>query len=272
MAGSRNDSRLINVMIPYFQYNQIILGPITIQVWGLMIALGIIAATLMMRRLAKRYFLSYELLLDIQIWILVSSFFFARLFHIIFYNLDYYLVNPIDVFKLWQGGASSTGGFLGAVLAIWLFTKKRKISWEQFLPYADVMAVSLWLGWGIGRIGCFLIHDHPGTLSHFVGAVNFPAGARHDLGLYESIVGFALFITFILLFKKLVKKQWGLVALLSSLIYAIVRFFLDFLRATDITGADARYAHLTPAQWGMLVIIVALTSVLVSGKLRRQTS
>lgn len=256
-------------MIPFFQYNTIMFGPVTIQVWGTCVALGIIAAVLLMQRLAKKYFLSKELLLDLAMWVLISAFLFARVFHVVFYDLAFYMAHPIDVLKFWQGGASSLGGFFGAGVALWLFCKKRKITWEQFLPYADVAAVSLWLGWGIGRIGCFLIHDHPGTLSHFVGAVQFPTGARHDLGLYESIVGFVLFIIFMSSFKWLVKKQWGLVAVCSSLLYAVARFFLDFLRATDVVGSDARYAHLTPAQWGMLLVVVALTSVLVSGTLKR---
>jgi phosphatidylglycerol:prolipoprotein diacylglycerol transferase len=251
-------------MIPYFQYNTILLGPVTIQVWGLMVALGIIASLFVMRSFAKRYFLSEEVLYDMAVWVLVSSFVFARLFHILFYNLDFYLLNPADVFKIWQGGASSTGGFFGAALALWLFAKKRGFTFQQFVPYMDVAAVSLWLGWGIGRIGCFLIHDHPGTLTHFVGGVQFPGGARHDLGLYESIVGFVLFLFSALLFKRLVRRRWGLVTLVSVTLYAIARFFLDFLRATDITMADARYAHLTPAQWGMLVLVLASFSVLTT--------
>jgi phosphatidylglycerol:prolipoprotein diacylglycerol transferase len=128
----------------------------------------------------------------------------------------------------------------------------------------DVAAVSLWLGWGIGRIGCFLIHDHPGTLTHFVGGVQFPGGVRHDLGLYESLVGFALFLLSMLLFKRLVRRRWGLVTLVSVTLYAIARFFLDFLRATDIASADARYASLTPAQWGMIVLVTASLSVLTA--------
>lgn len=256
-------------MIPYFQYNAIIIGPVTIQVWGLMVALGIIAAVLCMRSLAKKYFLSFDLLLDMTTWVLVSAFVFARVFHVVFYARDFYLSNPWAALRIWEGGASSLGGFFGAILALWLFAKKRHITWQQFLPYADVAAVSLWLGWGIGRIGCFLIHDHPGTLSHFVTAVNFPGGARHDLGLYESIVGFTLFTVFILLFKYLVKKQWGLVTIYSSISYAVIRFFLDFLRAPVEQGGDARYWHLTPAQWGMMLVVVALTSVLVFGKLKR---
>lgn len=272
-------------MIPYFQYNAFVIGPVTIQVWGLMVALGIIAAILCTRVLAKKYFLSFDLLLDMAVWILLAAFIFARFFHVVFYAPDFYLANPFDIVKIWEGGASSLGGFFGAALAIWLFAKKRRLSWQQFLPYADVAAVSLWLGWGIGRIGCFLIHDHPGTLTHFVMGVDYPHlvphltnldpndppiwTVRHDLGLYESILGFVLFIVFASLFKFLVKKRWGLVALWSSFSYAVVRFFLDFLRATDLPGSDARYAHLTPAQWGMVVLVLTLTSILIFGTLKR---
>src|SRR3989338_4760091 len=96
------------------------------------------------------------------------------------------------------------------------------------------MAVSLWLGWGIGRIGCFLTHLHPGKLTNFFLAVNYPGGARFDLGLYESIIGFALFAVSAVMFKRLVKKRWGDVALYSAATYAVIRFFLDFLRVTPL--------------------------------------
>ena len=241
-------------MIPYFQSNAIIVGPLTIQVWGLMVSLGIIAAVFLMTRLAKKYFLSEEVALDLAVWTIIAGFLGARFFHVVFYNLDYYIANPAEIFKFWHGGASSLGGFFGAAVAVWIFAKRRHFTWKELLPYFDIAVVSLWLGWGIGRLGCFLIHDHPGTLSHFLLAVNFPAGARHDLGLYESILGFSLFIIFILFFKRLVKIRWGLVAGFSVAGYAVARFFLDFLRATDVPGSDIRYGHLTPAQWGMMVV------------------
>ena len=255
-----------------------------------MVALGIMAAVLVANYLAKKYLLSPQVILDLAIWILISAFVFARLFHVLFYDPSYYLTNPMEILYLWHGGASSLGGFFGAAVAVFLFAKVRKFSWKELLPYFDVGALSLWLGWGIGRIGCFLIHDHPGTLSHFFLAVQYPAlpldnngmvvfnpstdavFPRHDLGLYESILGFVLFIVFALLFKKLVKKRWGLVALWSSVSYVVVRFFLDFLRATDLQQVDARYASLTPAQWGMIAIVLGLTSLFIYGKMKRQNT
>lgn len=257
-------------MIPFFQYNAILFGPVVLQVWGMCVAAGIVAATLLAVRLARKYVLPEEPILDMIIWALVGAFLMARVFHVVFYNLSYYLQNPLEVFAFWHGGMSSLGGFFGALLTLYIFAKVRHFTLKELWPYFDILSVALWLGWGIGRIGCFLIHDHPGTLTHFVLSVQYPGGARHDLGLYESILGFVLFGVFMLAFKPLIKKRWGLVTVLSSLCYAIARFFLDFLRATDLPNSDARYAMFTPAQWGMLVIILALTFTLFSDKLRQQ--
>ncbi|MBU1613107.1 prolipoprotein diacylglyceryl transferase, partial [Patescibacteria group bacterium] len=143
--------------------------------------------------------------------------------------------------------------------------KKYHFSFNEILPYLDILSLGLWLGWGIGRIGCFFIHDHIGKLSNFFLAVDFsfvvPYGARHDLGLYDSLLGFLLFIVFILLSKKLIRLWAGLVAVWSFVCYAIVRFFLDFLRATDLDYIDARYAGLTPAQWGSIIFLASILTL-----------
>ncbi len=258
-------------MLPFFQFDKIMVGPVAIHVWGLMVALGIIAAVFLMSYLAKKYILSKEVVVDLAIWIIIFSFVFARIFHVVFYGLDYYLENPLDVFKIWEGGASSFGGFFGAALAVYLFAKKRSLSWNEMLPYFDIGAVSLWLGWGIGRIGCFLTHLHPGKLTNFFLAVNYPAGARHDLGLYESLLGFLLFALCYLLFKSFIKIRWGLVAGFSIASYAVARFFLDFLRASDLPMSDARYFSLTPAQWGMTMILITLTFLAIYGRIKRNS-
>lgn len=241
-------------MLPYFQIKAIGFGPIIVQIWGLCVAVGVVAATWFGSRLAKKYFLVGSLIWDISLWAIIGGLVGARLFYVLFYNLGYFLNNWVEVFYVWQGGASSLGGFFGAGVAVYIFTKIKHFSWQDFLPYLDVGALSLWLGWGIGRIGCFLIHDHIGKLSGSFLAVKFAEGARFDLGLLESLLGWFLFFTFWVLFKKLIKIRWGLVAGASFAGYALVRFFLDFLRATDLSGMDPRYNGLTPMQWGLLAL------------------
>ena len=257
-------------MIPYFQFNTIIFGPLVIQVWGLFVSLGMVAGLALIYYLSKKYFLAQQVIFDLAFYSVLSGLIMARVFHVIFYQPEYYLVHPSEIIYFWQGGASSLGGFVGAVLAVYIFAKVKKFNLKELWPYFDVMMLSLWFGWAIGRIGCFMIHDHPGKLSNSFLAVNFPSGARFDLGLMDSLLALALFAIFALLFKKLIKIQWGLVTKLSFMLYALVRFLLDFLRATDVPQADARYWYLTPAQWGMAVIFFALTFWLVFDKIKQR--
>lgn len=255
-------------MIPYFQANAFAIGPVTIQVWGLMVSLGMLIGLVVAYKYARQYFLSEQVILDLALWSVVGGFIMARVFHIVFYEPEYYILHPSEVIYFWQGGASSMGGFVGAALAIYIFAKVKNFSWAELLPYFDVMSLGLWIGWAIGRIGCFLIHDHPGTLSHSLLAVKFPDGARFDLGLFDSILAFFIFFVSILSFKKLIKVRYGLVSKVSFMIYAFVRFWLDFLRASDVAQSDMRYFHLTPAQWGMAVIFIGLTISLVFDKIK----
>ena len=246
-------------MIPYFSFTAIHLGPVTLQVWGLFVALGIAAAVLWAYYSAKKHRLSGEAVLDMAVGVIFFSFVMARVFYVLFYNPEYFWAHPFDVLKIWQGGASSLGGFIGAGLAFWFYARIRKLQWKDLLAYFDVIAPGFWLGWGIGRLGCFMIHDHIGRLSNCFLAVNLPAGARFDLGLLESVLGLSLFIFSVLLFKKTAVKNPGLLAGTTIAIYAAIRFCLDFLRATDLLNSDIRYFYLTPAQWGMLAILTGLT-------------
>ena len=254
-------------MIPYFQVNYFLVGPLTIQVWGLFVAIGVIIGVIVGTKLVNKYLLSDDIYLDLVVWALFSGLIFARIFHILFYNPEFYVANPGEIIKFWKGGASSLGGFFGGSLALYLIYRIRKFKLVDFLPYLDVLSITLWLGMAIGRLGCFVIHDHPGILSNFILAVRFPVGSRLDLGFIESILVFGIFGYFYINFKKFVTKKWGLVAVYSLYTYAVSRFFLDFLRARDLDFSDQRYFAFTPAQWGMITVIVALTFIIFSGKI-----
>lgn len=243
-------------MIPYFRFTYIPLGPVHIQVWGLLVATGIVAATLVGRREAKRRGLDPEAFLDFASWIIVWALIAARLFHAFVYEPSAYLADPLKVFRVWEGGMSSIGGFIGAAAGALLFAKRRKIA---FRAYADVACYAFPLGYGIGRIGCFLIHDHPGTLSHSLLAVQYPGGARLDHGLLLSLVGFGLFALFAYLDRRreAAKETEGRFLPLLMVSYGVIRFLLDFYRAYDLAGSDVRYFSLTPAQYGCLLLIAA---------------
>src|SRR5207253_2681385 len=117
------------------------------------------------------------------------------------------------------------------------FVRQKKI---DLLAYADTFVWGIPWGCGVGRIGCFLIHDHPGTLSHTILAVKYPDGqARHDLGLDLSIAGFTIGIIFLALDRK--KRNPGFFTGAFLVLDSAVRLWLDFYRVTDV-----RYVYLTP--------------------------
>jgi len=240
-------------MIPYFQYTVYHLGPIPVYVWGTFVALGILIGACVAAWAAKQRGLKPDLMWDIAVWAILGSMIGGRLFQVMFYDPEYYFANPTEIIAIWKGGMSIIGGFIGAVVAsvAYLYVKKLlHLIWD----YADVGAFGVPIGLGIGRIGCFLIHDHPGTLTHFVLGVQYPDGVRHDLGLYESLLGFAIAILFAVLWKRKAPKGTYVVSFLA--IYGTFRFFLDFLRATDGAIVDVRYGGLTPAQYSAILMVI----------------
>jgi len=231
-------------MIPYVQFTTIHIGFLTIQVWGLMVALGIFCATWVAARKAKRNGLDPNTVWDFSFWIILSAFIGARLFEVV-YEPAFYFAHPIELLKFWQGGFSEMGGFLGAIVALIVYIRTKKLNAWKF---ADSVAYGLPLGFGIGRIGCFFIHDHPGTLTHFFLGVKYPDGIRHDGGLELSIEGFLIFLLFVFLDRKHAKPKTFVIAFL--LLHGTIRFFLDFFRLVDV-----RYFSLTPAQYVSLLMI-----------------
>lgn len=243
-------------MIPYFRFTTIALGPVQIQVWGLMVALGILTAAFVGRREAKRRGLDPELFTDLASWAVIAGLVGARLFHAFAYEPAGVFADPLSVFRVWEGGMSMFGGLLGGALGAWVFVRKHPL---DFAAYADVCAYVLPLGYAIARIGCFLIHDHPGTLSHSFLAVRYPGGARLDHGLLLMIAGFALFGLFFWLNRRAARKGYGTARpsflALFMVCYGVTRFILDFYRIRGVPGADARYLSLTPGQYVALAFI-----------------
>ena len=113
----------------------------------------------------------------------------------------------------------------------------------------------------VGRVGCFMIHDHLGTHSTCPFAIQTPGGPRLEMALLEILGLIPLALLFYLFRKKKLPSGWYTAVLF--LYYGVLRFILDFYRATDIPGADARYVGLTPGQYAgmMLVLIGAIVAV-----------
>ena len=237
-------------MIPYFNGHLFDIGSIPIHLFGVLVAIGVIVGDRIVVAEGKKRGLEEQDVRFLNARIVIGGFIMAHLVSVIFYFPERIKENPLVLLNVWSG-LSSFGGFLGAFLAFLYYTKKEKI---PRLPYADSVALGLSVGWIFGRTGCFTAHDHPGRHTSFFLSVNYPGGPRHDLGLDELL--FTIVMTVILFRYAKKPRPPGHVIGLAALMYAPVRFGLDFLRATDVALPDQRYAGLTPAQWACLATMV----------------
>ena len=235
-------------IIPWFEFPSLSLGPFTIQSFGVLSALGILAAVQLAAKGAKETGRNPQVILDFAVVGVLTGVVVGHLVHLFFYHPEE-LREPWRIFKFWEG-LSSMGGLAGGVLAAFVFFRRRHI---RFQDYSDAFALGVAPGWGIARVGCFTVHDHPGVHTSFFLAVRFPDGPRHDLGLYEAIVLLSLGAVLWALHRRGVLT--GRLLALLAVVYGIARFLLDFLRATDVAYADARYAGLTPAQYASIVLV-----------------
>lgn len=253
-------------MIPYLHLEAIKFGLLVLHVWGFFVAAGAAAAIFLGKKMTRRRGLNENFFINASFWIFLAALVGARLFHVFFYDWPYFRTNLIEIAAFWQGGLSSVGGFLGAAVAIFLIFRRR---FSEFWSYGDIFAFVFPLGWGIGRLGCFFTHLHPGKLTNFFLAVRFPDGPRHELGFYEALLGFLIFGLFLFLARQ--PRRNGFYVLVLIFVYSIPRFFLDFLRAEDLPASDTRYLGLTPAQYAMIVL-VGIGALIFTRYKRRMTT
>lgn len=252
-----------------------ILGELTLQFFGPLVVLGVYIGIRFGMYYAKMKDVDQVLVGDQIFWSLVFGFIISHWVSVIFYFPEQIVADPpkslLVLFNI-LSGLSSVGGFLGAFIGMQWFLRRNN---QPILVYADINIFSLLIGMVFGRMGCAVVHDHPGKIvdaDHFwaVGPwkCRCPEGAaelyqttccastgdiyRYDLGLMEFLflVVLSLFIYFVFDWRK--AKPGRLVGMIS-LGYGVVRFLLDFMRASKSSAGvgvtDLRYGGLTPAQY-----------------------
>lgn len=235
-------------MIPYFNSELFELPIIGRPVawFGILVATGVLIGDRIAVAQGEKRGLSGVDIRYLNARMVIFGFIIAHIASVVFYFPERIKENPLVLLNFWAG-LSSFGGFFGAAVAFLYLTKKIGLS---RLVYADAVALGLAPAWIFGRTGCFTAHDHPGRHTDFFLAVRYPDGPRHDLGLYEML--FTVVLTVLLwLFARKPRREGHIIGLAAAL-YAPVRFGLDFLRATDVSRPDERYAGLTPAQWACI--------------------
>lgn len=213
------------------------LGPVSVHWYGLMYLFGFAAFWLLGRHRAKEAWRSMTAseLEDLLFYGVLGVIAGGRLGYCLFYQPEWYLAHPLDIFKVWQGGMSAHGGIIGSVVAAAAFARARG---KAFFTVADFVAPLVAPGLMFGRIGNFIngelwgraassdlpwamVFKHSGTLI-----------ARHPSQLYEAFLEGLLLFAVVWIYSAKPRSP-GRVGALFCMGYGTVRFIVEYFREPD---------------------------------------
>jgi len=263
-------------LLAWFLLRPLVAGrEIRIYFYGILITIGVIAATLLASLEAKRRNFNQEYLWDALFWVVLAGIIGARIWHIFTpppsmveqgITTTYYLTHPLDAINIRSGGLGIPGAVIGGAIALWIYCRKKKIS---FLTWADIIAPGVALAQAIGRWGNYFNQEVYGLPTNLpwkikIDALHRVAGYEsfeyyHPLFLYESLWNL-LNMTILLVIGRRY-KEWlkpGDIFYFYVISYAIGRFVLEFLRldSSQIGGINFN-------QTFMIVVAVIMAGLVI---------
>ena len=211
------------------------IGPITIYTYGVLIATAFFLGLALAARQARVEGEDPQKIMDLSFYILISAIAGSRLLYIVVEYKEY-ISNPLRIFKVWEGGLVFYGGFIIAMAVVIIYRKKNEMSlWKV----GDILAPSVAIGQGVGRLGCFFAGCCYGRETDVPWAVIFknpntlaPMDVHlHPTQLYDSANGFIIFA--ILLILRKFKKFDGQLFWTYTLLYAVGRFIVEIFRGDE---------------------------------------
>lgn len=239
-----------------------------INLYGLTISIAIFSSLFAATKLIQKK--DADTLWGISIWAILLGVVGARAYHVIDY-IEYYSAYPIEIFKIWNGGMGIWGAILGGLLGAVIYLRHKR---GRLLPWLDIISVVTPLGQAIGRWGNFFNKEIFGTPTNLPWGITIPFQNRpkkyqqaeifHPLFLYESLLDLALFITLFIFYKKRSKNYSpGLFIFLYLSGYALIRFFLEYLRIDPWVITITNDLILNVSQ--CISILILLTSLIYLG-------
>jgi phosphatidylglycerol:prolipoprotein diacylglycerol transferase len=241
--------------IPYETFPTLQVGPLTIRVFGLCVALGMVLGILLAARRNERFGVARGETERVGFWLVVIGLVGARITWVLS-NLES-ISSPVDVVAVWEGGLQFTGGLLAAAVAAPLLTR----SWPkaQRWVFLDGAVLGLAVGQLVGRVGCYAVGEHLGGPTDFFLGVTYLGGVTiegplevgvtyHNTALYEML--WLLPIIAALLWLDRRGARAGLMTAVFAICYGTFRFLTDFLREYDQT-----LLGLTGAQYGSILLV-----------------
>ena len=247
------------------------LGPINIYWYGLFIVLGIGAALLVSLKIARYYKLEPDKIFDISFWLIINGLIGARLYEVLL-EASYYLSNPLNIFKVWEGGLAIHGAIIAGILTIIYFAKKEQVS---FWNLAALFTPGLALGQAIGRWGNYFNQELFGEPTNLpwgiaINSLNRPLGYQeftffHPTFLYESLGLTVIFLILISLTVALLKGKVKISQepVLITSVYLILSSFLRFsLEYIKIDNTPILLGLRWPQFFSLVIILFSFISLI----------
>ena len=238
---------------------------IPIHTYGLMIAIGFLCAIATVRKLSVKSEMNPDLVSDLAFWLLFVGFIGARVLFIIT-RLDYFIKDPLDMFKVWEGGLVFFGGLIASSFFGFYYIKKHALNaWKMM----DVLAPGLVVAHAFGRLGCFGAGCCYGRPTGMPWGVRFDSDLvdfqfrgipLHPTQLYESFSLFILFFGLLHIFKT--KKFDGQVGLTFFMLYPIIRSIIEVYRGDSVRGFVIENVVSTSQFISILVFLAAFVVLL----------
>ncbi len=231
------------------------IGPLTVHTYGFMWVVGIWLAVFRALRVAPRYGIRSDDVLDLAVLMVAVGIVGGRATYVLTY-WSLYSKDLWSIFRVWEGGMSYFGGFGLATLAgIWLVHRRRLPLWSV----ADLSAPSVALGYAIARIGCFGAGCCYGAPTSLPWGVQFPdtPSPVHPTQLYATVMNLGIFL--LLRWRESAPRAPGQLFALFLSLHGLYRFLNEFFRAgatSKIIVGMLTYGHLVA--FGMTIIGIAL--------------
>lgn len=244
------------------------LGPVAIRYYSLMFVIGFFTMEKYVKGVFRKLGKNPELVSSLTVYIIVGTFVGARLAHCFFYEPSYYLSNPLSIFKVWEGGLASHGGYTGVLISVMLFLKKHK-DLKFFWLMDIIVAPCLFVG-GLIRIGNFFNSEIVGAPTNLPWAIVFERVdlvPRHPAQIYESIGYFTIsFILYTLFKNKFDKWAHGSILAVAIVLSFTFRFFIEFFKENQSTISEGLFINMGQ----ILSIVFVIFGIVLFKKIQKK--
>jgi phosphatidylglycerol---prolipoprotein diacylglyceryl transferase len=265
--------------LPYPIINPILveIGPLAIRWYALAYIAGLILGWALIRRTLRDKALwgdaprpSPDSVDDLLVYCALGVIVGGRLGNVLFYDPSYYFAHPIEIFKLWEGGMAFHGGLIGALIGVYLFSRRHG---APFWTTLDLVNLAAPIGIFLGRIANFIRPELWGRPTDAPWAVIFPGSdgqPRHPSQIYEALLeGLAVFVILQIAARMGALRRPGLIAGLFGVAYGVARICCEFFRDPDPRLEDLGHGLTMGMVLSAPLVIIGICLIVFANRRRR---